>query len=283
MALDPVAVALKFGFLAVLYLFLLWMARSALRDLRRGAARPTRADADYGRHRHAPRVAPLGGRRRAELRVDTAAGLRPAPRTISPTARCWGGAIRRTSGWRTPSLLAARTAGPARRCHGVGGSRLDERHVPKRGAPARAPAAARRRPHPHRRLRVHVRAMTMLRIADHSTPPTWAAAPGQRGQLLRPRARVRRGRRHGRRPGGRGRVRDGRRVVRRAACPTALARRGAGRDHPGRQPAHPRPLAHRRAARRAWARRSPPPTSARTRSRSPTSATRAATCAATAS
>ena len=35
--LDPVAVALKFGFLAVLYLFLLWMARSALKDLRRSA------------------------------------------------------------------------------------------------------------------------------------------------------------------------------------------------------------------------------------------------------
>ena len=35
--LDPVAVALKFGFLAVLYLFLLWMARSALKDLRRTA------------------------------------------------------------------------------------------------------------------------------------------------------------------------------------------------------------------------------------------------------
>lgn len=33
--LDPVAVALKFGFLAVLYLFLLWVSRSALRDLRR--------------------------------------------------------------------------------------------------------------------------------------------------------------------------------------------------------------------------------------------------------
>ena len=33
--LDPVAVALKFGFLAVLYLFLLWVARSALKDLRR--------------------------------------------------------------------------------------------------------------------------------------------------------------------------------------------------------------------------------------------------------
>jgi hypothetical protein len=30
---DPVAVALKFGFLIVLYLFLLWVARSAMRDL----------------------------------------------------------------------------------------------------------------------------------------------------------------------------------------------------------------------------------------------------------
>jgi FHA domain len=32
--LQPVSVALKFGFLAVLYLFLLWIARSATRDLR---------------------------------------------------------------------------------------------------------------------------------------------------------------------------------------------------------------------------------------------------------
>src|SRR5438093_147160 len=31
---EPIAVALKFGFLAVLYLFLLWVARSALRELR---------------------------------------------------------------------------------------------------------------------------------------------------------------------------------------------------------------------------------------------------------
>jgi hypothetical protein len=34
MAYDPISVALKFGFLAVLYLFLLWIARSALKDLR---------------------------------------------------------------------------------------------------------------------------------------------------------------------------------------------------------------------------------------------------------
>jgi hypothetical protein len=32
---EPLAVALKFGFLIVLYLFLLWVARSAMRDLRR--------------------------------------------------------------------------------------------------------------------------------------------------------------------------------------------------------------------------------------------------------
>jgi hypothetical protein len=34
--LEPVSVGLKFGFLAVLYLFLLWVAWSAMRDLRRG-------------------------------------------------------------------------------------------------------------------------------------------------------------------------------------------------------------------------------------------------------
>jgi hypothetical protein len=37
MVLEPVSVALKFGFLAVLYLFLLWVSRSALKDLRRAA------------------------------------------------------------------------------------------------------------------------------------------------------------------------------------------------------------------------------------------------------
>ncbi len=34
---EPIAVGLKFGFLAVLYLFLLWVARSALRDVRAGS------------------------------------------------------------------------------------------------------------------------------------------------------------------------------------------------------------------------------------------------------
>jgi hypothetical protein len=42
--LEPVSVGLKFGFLAVLYLFLLWVARSALKDLRRGAGYAEPAD-----------------------------------------------------------------------------------------------------------------------------------------------------------------------------------------------------------------------------------------------
>jgi pSer/pThr/pTyr-binding forkhead associated (FHA) protein len=35
---EPIAVALKFGFLAVLYLFLFWVSRSALRELRKTTA-----------------------------------------------------------------------------------------------------------------------------------------------------------------------------------------------------------------------------------------------------
>ncbi len=42
---EPIAVALKFGFLAVLYLFLLWVARSALKEARRTATVVPAADA----------------------------------------------------------------------------------------------------------------------------------------------------------------------------------------------------------------------------------------------
>jgi pSer/pThr/pTyr-binding forkhead associated (FHA) protein len=38
--LEPVSVGLKFAFLIVLYLFLLWVSRSALKDLRRGVEQP---------------------------------------------------------------------------------------------------------------------------------------------------------------------------------------------------------------------------------------------------
>jgi hypothetical protein len=77
--LDPVAVALKFGFLAILYLFLLWMARSALKDLRRTAdtgngpaAAPDYADAT-GLHAPGSTAPPSGT---PLLRVGSGAGLK---------------------------------------------------------------------------------------------------------------------------------------------------------------------------------------------------------------
>jgi hypothetical protein len=77
--LDPVAVALKFGFLAVLYLFLLWVARSAWRELKRSD--PGRAvayaDDDQATAMHRAGVA-LGEepvqRREARLVVESAPG-----------------------------------------------------------------------------------------------------------------------------------------------------------------------------------------------------------------
>lgn len=47
-ALEPASVALKFGFVVVLYLFLFWLVRSAMKDLRRapGAAAPRSAWVD---------------------------------------------------------------------------------------------------------------------------------------------------------------------------------------------------------------------------------------------
>jgi hypothetical protein len=47
---EPLAVALKFGFLAVLYLFLLWVARSAQRDLSRSEV----IDSDQADARESP-------------------------------------------------------------------------------------------------------------------------------------------------------------------------------------------------------------------------------------
>jgi hypothetical protein len=81
--LDPVAVALKFGFLAVLYLFLLWMARSALKDLR-GTARqiaptvPAHQIPDFAGATgfHPAAGVGDGGGEAPRLRVQTAAGLR---------------------------------------------------------------------------------------------------------------------------------------------------------------------------------------------------------------
>ncbi len=78
MTLDPVAVALKFGFIAVLYLFLLWMARSALKDLRNtagGGPSPGGEDAT-GMHVASAGLGGDGTLGAPRLRVGTAAGLR---------------------------------------------------------------------------------------------------------------------------------------------------------------------------------------------------------------
>jgi FHA domain len=58
---EPLAVALKFGFLAVLYLFLLWVVRSAMRDLARyggsaAAAEPVEVPSPAGRERGTPEL-----------------------------------------------------------------------------------------------------------------------------------------------------------------------------------------------------------------------------------
>ena len=71
---EPVSVALKFGFLAVLYLFLLWVSRNALRDLRaseRGGREvaPAEATSLYG--------ASGNGDLQPQLVVERAAGHRP--------------------------------------------------------------------------------------------------------------------------------------------------------------------------------------------------------------
>ena len=68
--LAPVSVALKFGFLIVLYLFLLWVARSAMRDLRAGR---TVASAEGATGFHSA-TAPLHVARDARLVVERAPG-----------------------------------------------------------------------------------------------------------------------------------------------------------------------------------------------------------------
>lgn len=83
MAYDPLSVALKFGFLAVLYLFLLWIARSALKDLRGAVApapdatgfHPLPVYRDAAAAADAWLVAARGGGLRAGERFDLIGGL----------------------------------------------------------------------------------------------------------------------------------------------------------------------------------------------------------------
>jgi hypothetical protein len=80
--LAPVSVALKFGFLIVLYLFLLWVAWSALRDMRRvgrGAAYADQRPAPDATDMYAATAGPDGELDGFEPRllVERAAGHAP--------------------------------------------------------------------------------------------------------------------------------------------------------------------------------------------------------------
>ena len=77
MQLEPVSVVLMFGFLIVLYLFLLWVARSALKDLRRGSAPADDPMEATGLHAASAGLAhgALDGAD-PRLRVEQASGLR---------------------------------------------------------------------------------------------------------------------------------------------------------------------------------------------------------------
>lgn len=75
---EPLAVALKFGFIAVLYLFLLWVARSAMRDLARPESRPARGGGDASPALGDNGDSAVGGEPRLE--VVAALGYEPGSR-----------------------------------------------------------------------------------------------------------------------------------------------------------------------------------------------------------
>src|SRR5918992_545130 len=123
---EPVVVALKFGFLAVLYLFLLWVARSAMKDLRRAGGGTAAAET----------VEPPSPRRRES-------GL--------PDLRARG----RRRHWRGRPVRVVRPCPhlSARRLHVRGGHGLHQRDLSDRPAGPHPRAAQGGGRDPHRRHR----------------------------------------------------------------------------------------------------------------------------------
>ena len=157
--LDPVAVALKFGFLAVLYLFLLWMARCALmKDLRAvGAPARRREPATPPACTGASGASRPARRRRPDAAVAAAAGLR-AGYDLASDGAVLGRGDRPTSGSRTVRLLEHARLFAAGGCHvledlgSTNGTYLN-------GEPLRGPQPAACGGHdPYRRHRIPLRA-----------------------------------------------------------------------------------------------------------------------------
>jgi hypothetical protein len=73
---DPIAVLLKFGFLAVLYLFLLWVVRSALKDMAGSGRLPDEEEDEDGR-RDRGAAMDLRSGVRPRLEVVAALGYEP--------------------------------------------------------------------------------------------------------------------------------------------------------------------------------------------------------------
>ena len=74
---DPIAVLLKFGFLAVLYLFLLWVVRSALKDMAGSGRLPDEEEAEDAGRRDRGAAMDLRSGVRPRLEVVAALGYEP--------------------------------------------------------------------------------------------------------------------------------------------------------------------------------------------------------------
>ena len=248
---DPIAVALKFGFLAVLYLFLFWVARSACKELRRPRRRRPRRPGST-------RSAPAGAQPATDawLVVATGGGLDAGERFD-----LFGGISIGRSSDADVRIEDRFASGVHARVYSRGASYYVEDMNSTNGTflnggqPEGRGRAQRPRRGPDRRHRVPLRARRSRRLTAtcHAEgrrtgiPDRHRAAAGrERGLVLRRLAGLRGRRRDGRRAGRRGGVAAGGRVVRARSqrgdeSPEAYLRAIAKTRQRAHPPAWPRP------------------------------------------
>ena len=208
---EPLAVALKFGFLAVLYLFLLWVvAQRAARPVAQRAGRP-RPPSPWTPRRSRRDASPAPGPARRRATRASRWSRRWATSRAPPST--WARAPRWAA--RTTPRSASTTRSPPRRTRGSS-PRGDFMYVEDMGSTngtylngrqlRRAERLKDGRRDPDRRHRVPLPGVGVaLRIAEQAGPHR-RRPPAQRQRgLARAAPAVLRGRRrHGRRPGRRG-------------------------------------------------------------------------------